>query len=270
MIPTPDSPAWTQIRDGASGSVALAVDFDGSGRREATFRDFVKILPGEFPVWHAVSPPDNEDAPLTPPQYIDWWLTLPQAGVRAVFGYCAGSVFASALADALAERTGTRPPVVLFNPGTPTITTLDRDFSGVVAGLTILTDDERALLLDRAGSIREQHAADFHEVCRQYLALYLEGCATSFERFGIDAEVGAELTQLFRGYIRYLVAANDTGYRDHWARATALTAREQAGNGFSAAETVLDLTRADLLRDSATAELTYQLLNAGVEVGHDH
>jgi hypothetical protein len=267
-----DSPAWTRIRDGVADPVILAVDFDGSGRREATFRDFAKILPGEFPVWHAVAPPDDGDTPLAPDQYVDRWLALPggpRTGVQAVFGYCAGSVFASALADALGGRDGARPPVVLFNPGVPTVATLDRDFGGVVAGLTILTDDERAVLQGRAGSIRKDHGEDFPEVCRQYLALYLEACATSFERFGIDAEVGAELTQLFRRYIRYLAAADDIGYRDHWGQAIALTAREQAGNGFAAEERVLDLTRADLLRDTTTAQLTFRLLRAGAEAGHD-
>ncbi|WP_067889952.1 hypothetical protein [Actinomadura chibensis] len=264
MNPDTDIPAWTRIgAPGAGGAVVLAVDFDGSGRREATFRDLVRLLPDVPEVWQAVPPPD-EHLPGTPPEhYLEWWLGLPGgdgADVRAVLGYCAGGVFASALADAIAARRGDRPPVILFNPGEPTVDTLDRDFTGIVEGMTILADDERADLRERARRARAEAGSDFDALSARYVALYLESSAVAFERFGIDAEVGEQLTRLFQSYVRYLAAARALGYRPGWAGAAALTAREQAGSGFTAAETVFELSRAELLRSPEVAAAARELI----------
>src|SRR5258708_38722188 len=110
------SEAWTHISGSGGDSVVLAVDFDGSGRREATFRDLVKLLPEDLDVWHAVPPEDSHVPGLPPEHYVDWWRGGTGRPVRAVLGYCAGSVYASALADALEADRGARPPGVLFHP----------------------------------------------------------------------------------------------------------------------------------------------------------
>jgi hypothetical protein len=269
-----ENEAWTRISAGAvtGGPVVLAVDFDASGRSEATFRDLVKLLPRGPEVWQAVTPPDDRAAPPdghgagpSAGHYIDRWLALPGGEgtrVHAVLGYCAGSVYASALADALEPRLGTRPPVVVFNPGVPTVDTLSHDFTGIVDGMTMLADEERAALQNRARRIRAEHAADFGAVSDAYAALYLEACATVFERLGIDLGVGKQLTRMFLSYLDYLAAARSVEVRPGWRSGPALTARELAGTGFVEDETVLDLSRAELLRSPEAARIVAGLLAA--------
>jgi hypothetical protein len=260
-----ESAAWTRISGRGDGPAVLAVDFDGSGRREATFRDLVKLFPDELDVWHAVPPDDGHLPGLPPEHYIDWWRGLPggpETAVRAILGYCAGSVYASALADALESDRADRPTVVLFNPGVPTVATLDRDFTGIVDGLTVLDDAERSALRARARRARESSRDDFTAVSGEYVASYLEASATAFERYGISPDVGEQLTRLFRAYVNYLATARAVEVRPGWAASVALRAREQTGSGFGPDETVFDLSRADLLRDQQVASRTLELLFA--------
>jgi len=259
--------AWTRIggEGGHGGPVVLAVDFDGSGRSEATFRDLAKILPSGLEVWQAVPPPDSHTPGLPAQRYTDWWLGLPGGEgtqVRAVLGYCAGSVFASALADSLESRFNERPPVVLFNPGVPTVDTLDRDFTGIVDGMTVLDEEEREALRNRARRVRADFGTDFGAVSGEYVAMYLDACGIAFERYGIDAEVGGQLTRMFLSYVNYLTAARSVGVRPGWSSASALTAREQAGSGFVDDETVFELSRAELLRSPEVARAAFGLLVA--------
>ncbi|GIJ48371.1 hypothetical protein Val02_52570 [Virgisporangium aliadipatigenens] len=250
---------WTRISGNGTGGTVLAVDFDGSGRKEATFRDLVRLLPDDLDVWHAVPPAEAGK----PQDYLDRWRTPPGAPVHAILGYCAGSVYACALADLVEADTGTRPPVVLFNPGLPTVDTLDRDFGGIVEGMTVLTDEERQALRDGARAAREAHGDDFDAVSAEYLAMYLTACDTAFERYGIPPDVGEQLTGLFRAYVTYLSAAREVELRPAWAHASALTAREQAGLGFVPGERVFPLTRAELLRDREVATMALALIATG-------
>jgi hypothetical protein len=255
---------WTHLRGHGGGDLVLAVDFDGSGRNEATFRDLVRLLPEHLDVWHAVPPPDSHLASIPASRFLDWWQVHPYHGrifAHSIFGYCAGSVFASALADDLESRQGLRPTVVLFNPGPPSVRTLNRDFRPIVDAMTILNDDERAALHRRADKIIE-HSDDFDVVSAEFVAMYLEACGTAFARFGIDPDVGAQLTRLFQSYVSYLIAARQIPRDPRWASAISLTSREHADTNFTATEISFDLSRAELLNSSDVVAAVCDLLIA--------
>jgi hypothetical protein len=252
---------WTRLGGRANGDLVLAVDFDGSGRKEATFRDLARLLPGHLDVWHAVPPPGCDRAPAPASRYLQWWEGYPRAGrVFSVLGYCAGSVFACALADDIESRQGLRPRVLLFNPGPPTTATLNRDFRAVVNSMTILDDDERGALHRRADEARERSGDDFDVVRAQFAAMYAEACGLAFARFGIDPDVGRQLTGLFHSYVSYLAAARQVTRDPRWDSAVCLTSREHAGTHFTSTEIPFDLIRTDLLASSQVAGAVGDLL----------
>jgi len=249
---------WTCISEQVGGDLVLAVDFDAAVRREATFRDLARRLP-DMEIWHAV-PPD-QPAAGQPRHYLDRWLELPRAGrVGAVFGYCAGSVFASALAEDLEQRQGSRPEVILFNPGPPSVATLDRDFRGVVGSMEALSSAERADVLGRADSVLARCGDDFDAVSAEYAALYRQACLVVFQRMGIDGDVGDELTDLFRSYVSYLAAARQLQREPLLAPGTSITAREHRGAVCTQEEVTFDLARGDLLRSRAVATTVSELI----------
>lgn len=270
LVESSTSPGWTRLGAGPSGRLVLAVDFDGTGRQEATFRELVRLLPDGLglDVWHAVPPRDPGD--LTPDSYLRWWLETPEREARkveAVFGYCAGSVFACALADVLETRQGRRPAVVLFNPGPPSVATVSRDLGGAIRGMEALTGEERDALHRRVAELREEHGEDFEKVGKRFAELYREASKVVFERWEVDEDVGEELTGLFRAYVAYLAAARALVPAESWGSAASLTAAEQRGSGFTDHEVVFDLPRGELLRSPDVASAVGGLLQAPVLKG---
>ena len=257
---------WTTLsEDRQAGPAVLAVDFDATGRKEATFHDLVQLLAGSRTVRLSVQPPDSHQKALSPDEYLSWWggeaLGSPE-GVGAVLGYCAGSLFACSLADEAERRQGFRPRVVLFNPGKPDATTLKRDFDGTVESMSLLKPDERDAFLARAAARLAETAGSFGDACEAVLDLYDQASGITFERAGIDADVGAELMSVFRSYASYLRAARRVDYRPEWASATALLSTEHVDKPvFAHRELPTGVARERLLADPQVARAVSRLLS---------
>jgi hypothetical protein len=257
---------WTRISDHAESDLVLAVDYYGTGRQAATFRDLVKLLPGPLDVWHAVTPPDGHRLGISARDYLSWWcddLVRSRTPIRAVFGYCAGAVFASAVAGEIERHHGRRPAVVLFDPDEPTADTLSDDFGGIIASMTALSDAERAELRRRTVEVRSSHGDDFEAVSTEYLAIYRKAYDVVFERMDIDSHVGDQLTRVFESYVRYLSAARQLDDTLDREPAPALTSRDHRGSVPSRTEIAFDVGRTDLLGSLDVAKTAYELLMAG-------
>lgn len=255
---------WTRVSDEGGNRRVLAVDFDGSGRPEATFRDLARLLPGHFDVWHAVAPPDSYRMGEPADRYLTWWgdyLRCDQEPVAAVLGYCAGSMFASALADRIEATAGRRPAVLLFNPGAPSVDTIHRDFDGIIGSMPTLNHAERCEMPRRSREIRDRHNGDFERVSCEFAAMYLRACETVFGRLGIDPDICDELTGLFQAYLRYLSAARQIPRQSGWKSASSLCSIEHVGTGFTDREIVFDLRRSELLRSRKVAATTGEILS---------
>lgn len=258
---------WTTIsEDRRGGPAVLAVDFDATGRKEATFHDLVELFPGSRTLRLSVQPPKSHDEALAPGDYLSWWgggAMASSAGVGAVVGYCAGSLFACSLADELEQRQGFRPNVVLFNPGKPDATTLKRDFDGTVGSMSMLKPDERDAFLDEAAVRLAETGDAFGDACDAVLDLYDRASRITLERAGVDADVGAELMGVFRSYASYLRAARLIEYCPRWASATALLSLEHVGKPvFAHKEIPTGVARERLLANTGVARTAFRLITA--------
>jgi hypothetical protein len=256
------SGAWHRLSEGGAAHRVLAVDFDATGRHEATFRDLVRALPGPLTVWHATPPPAGQP-------FLDWWAGQVPDEVTAVLGYCAGGVFACALADDLERRTGRRPTVVLFNPGPPTVATVHRDFGAVFDAMAALDESE-------GGALRARLAAatvdtdDLGLVGSRLLEIHQDACRRIFPRMDIDPDVGEQLSGLLRSYVSYLTAARRLPPRPAWAAATSLFSREYDGVAGFGTPVLFDVARARLLADPEVAATAYGLVTGSPPSGRTH
>jgi hypothetical protein len=261
------SQQWIPISEGEPDRpVVLAVDFDATGRKDATFRDLVQLLPAPLTVWLAARPPDSGAEDLPPSEYLEWWAgdsLQPPVQVGAVLGYCAGSLFASALADEIERRQGTRPKVVLFNPGTPDASTLGRDYRSTIASMSLLSQEERTTFIERADKHIDASGATFDEVSNTIFDLFGEASRIMFQRADIDADIGEELIGVFRSYISYLRAARRLEHRREWASAWAVVSHEHTQEtAFTTSEIRSETAREFLLNDPAVALATFRLIGS--------
>jgi hypothetical protein len=258
--------SWIQISDGGHKSVILAVDFYGTGRREATFRDLVQVFPLPLSVWQTTQPPDSHQVTVPARRYLSWWSDRPRAGealVDGVLGYCAGSIFASAIADELQVQQGKRPAVILFNPGRPTLATLERDFLSAVEAMHPLTTQERVELC--AEQMRAFGAGEhFDATSRHMIDIYIRATKLTSKRVGLDEYIRDELIGLFRSYISYLRAARELEYRPAWASAITLTSADSCTRSeFPRTRIICDADRGGLLRNNDAALTAFNLLVHG-------
>jgi hypothetical protein len=268
--------AWTRISAG-QGATVLAVDFDLTGRREATFRDLARRLPAELTLWQSTPPRDSYWSAIPADRYLRHWGDRPGDGrqpVLAVIGYCAGSVFARAIAADLATRQDRPPALVLFDPGVPSALTLNRDFGTIVGSFTALSQDEHRSLSEDLLRLREQAGDDFDELSAGCLRLYRKAGVIAFERLGIDRDTAVELVALFGAYVSYLAAARTLhghpghGHPGHGhpgaPPAVVLTSREPgSAEGFAGERVGFDVARESLLDDPRAAATAARLITAG-------
>jgi hypothetical protein len=170
-------------------------------------------------------------------------------------------VFASAIADEIERRQGTRPVALLFNPGKPDPVTLISDFRAAITALSSLTPAEQEMAW-REAEFLAGGAEQFPLVADQIMLLYRRFSRTAFARLGIGADVGESLIGIFRSYLSYLCAARELEYGPGWSAATALHSAEGDHPGFSRQAHSFPASRDNLLRTSAVAKLTFDLLTA--------
>ncbi|WP_086847714.1 hypothetical protein [Amycolatopsis kentuckyensis] len=204
--------SWHPIDENADDKeVIITVDFTVTGRPEAGFAELAKHLETPYGIWESLPPAVGDETGMTGDDYLDRWtseLRASGAEVKAVFGYCASSVFALAIAERIATWQA-KPRVVLFDPTAATgFTVLYYGFFRVVDALAaVLTEDE----------VREAHAAgeaaqrthdDLETLTKEFVRLYRDVGTTAFERVELDADRADELVSWFRSYMTYLVAAS--------------------------------------------------------------
>lgn len=257
--------AWRALSTGDQEEVVLACDFPTPIRPEATFADLASRLRPVRTVWEALPPPAGAERGWSADDYLRAWLDELRAAevtVGAVLGFCAGSVFAAAIAERIAPWQERAPELVLFDPERPTGGALYAQYHrGAELFGSVLSPEEVADVLRRGQELL--HANDDVQVFGPALSeLYVAAGDTAFERVGLDPVRRAELSATFTSFVNWVVAADQLDPTPAWARATVVSsATRGGGTGLAGRELPVDVAHVDLLRDDAVAGVLSGLLS---------
>jgi hypothetical protein len=195
---------------GTDGAI-LAVDFANTGRPDSGFGSLLPHLGTDHTLWETVVPEPGAETGMSGADYLDRWteeLADADPPVVAVFGYCASSTFALALADRVA-RWQDRPRTVLFDPTKITGPTVLRyGFQPVVDSLVPVLGEEEVERSREAARKATESCQELSELTVELLRIYSEAGTAAFAKIGLRADRAEELVAWFRSYLHYVVAAS--------------------------------------------------------------
>jgi hypothetical protein len=270
-----DVRTWQTVHSGEVPELVLAADFPMTGRTEGGFADLAAGLHLDCTLWQTVPQPVAPDNPLEMAEYIQPWLREVRAdgrAVRAVMGYCAGAVIASALVTEIAAWQDSAPRIVLFDPETVTVPVAHIQFGRVIGNMTsVLSGDEITLLQESAQALAGQDGVDVPAFASGLFGEFRPVGLAALGRAGVTGEFADELIGLIGSFMSYLSAASSIDPRPGWRQATAISSETDgsglsmlhAGDGESslvAAELSFAVEHQNLLRDDRVAKAVAELL----------
>jgi hypothetical protein len=269
-----ESGSWDVISGADSGPVVLGVDFPAAGREEAGFPALAAMIgPGRR--FLQTRPPTAESCRKLPGDaYVGPWVDgIRQAGhqVLGVLGYGIGSVYAAAIAEAIA-RWQEMPRIILFDPQLSTVELLCREFSREIRGIrSLLSNHELERASKAVAKFSRATPPDVALAAAEMIESYLEVIAEPFERVGLGDARSNNFTVLFVSYMAWLSAADRIDPSSAWKRSTVIASSAYAGlavrppdDGRDLIGRVIpfDVTRADLLRSESVAQAVLGLLES--------
>jgi hypothetical protein len=269
---------WKTLREGTRrDGLLLMVDFDATGRTEARFSDLSQNLETDYPVWETSPPPVGSEAARSGAGHVEYWLRRVEEErhpVRALLGFCAGSVYAAALADRIAAVHGGPPQLILLDPEVTVRQTLMWQYSKVVGLLSSVITKEETAQARAAGQSLSDACPQVRELKDQLMRLVREVCEPAFEQAGLTEALRAELLETFDSFMSYLAGAADLDPLPRWRSATALSSAtpfsgmkgmRSAGMGADtlsvANELEFDVEHAAMLADKDVATAVFKILN---------
>jgi hypothetical protein len=221
-----ETDAWRILTTGDDDQgIVLAVDFDVTGRVEARFSDLAKNLDTGYAIWETVPPPVRTDQTWTGSDYVNHWAR--QAGqpglqVRALLGFCAGSVYAAALAGRISQAQGARPLLLLFDPELSVPQTLLWQFLKIVGFMSGTIPADEAAALREAGQRAFETSPTVGGLQAALVRLLRERGESAFERAGLDQRLRGELLDIIDSCLCYLAAASEIDPLSQWRSAVAI------------------------------------------------
>jgi hypothetical protein len=252
----------------ASGPVVLGACFPAARRGEAGFPDLAtRIGPGYR--FLQTRPPRirsgqwPSDAAYTGPWIEDIRQARPP--VLAVLGHRVGSVYAAAIAEAIAQWQP-MPQLILFDPQPASAELLCREFNAEIEGISaLLGDDELERARKAVAEISLAAREDVACVATEMVESYLEVVTPAFERAGLGDARGEKFTRSFESYISWLSAAGLIDPSGAWERSTGIASSAYAGRapaGPVGRMIPFDVDHADLLRADCVAQAVLGLLQS--------
>ena len=187
--------SWHPIDENSDDKeVIITVDFTVTGRPVAGFTELAKHLETPYGIWESLPPAVGDETGMTGDDYLDRWtgeLRASGAEVKAVFGYCASSVFALAIAERIATWQA-KPRVVLFDPTAATgFTVLYYGFFRVVDALAAVLTEDEVRDAHAAGEAAQRTHDDLETLTKEFVRLYRDVGTTAFERVELDGLVAS-------------------------------------------------------------------------------
>ncbi|MFB6888401.1 hypothetical protein ACFCX4_03695 [Kitasatospora sp. NPDC056327] len=265
--------AHSVLREADGGGLVVLADFGTAGRPSATFTELVEGLRTEATFWETMPPPYGEEEGLDAAGHVARWTADVRASglpVRAVIGFCSGSVYAAALVEEI-SRWQDRPRLVLIDPDLAERRMVIEHYERfMTARLSpVLAPEEVAAALregreaDAAAATALDLAAGLGVLCRRILP-------PACERAGMSGERSTELALIFAAYLHWLAAGAEVDPRPVWKEATALNSATEgfgldafppaARPGLVGTVVEFDLPHLELMRDPGVAECVDELL----------
>lgn len=219
-----------------------------------------RLLSPPRTVWLTEPVPDGDQ--------LTAWLRDVEASehpITAVLGYCIGAVFVPHVAEAVADRLGTTPKAIVFEPEPATKAGLVADFGRALRQFSgVLPDARLAAYLDSANRLQTQ-AADLPELGSGLLDVFRAAATASFEKAGVSAELVGGLTEemvgRFAAFVSYTDAAHRTDPEPDFATTTVIRSSIPARWPTPRAREVrFEVDRPEILRDRGVAEAVSALL----------
>ena len=249
---------WKTLSGDTGDDLVVAMDFEAAGRAEACFADLVPLLDPARQVWIATQP----DAGAGAADRLRYWsdgLRASGRKVRAVLGFCAGGLYAAALAETVAQWQDALPDVVVFDPEPPTPDTLVKQFDNTVRSLaSVLSETELEEVREAVRRVAAEHAdpAELNSLGDALAAVYRECSGPALEKIGLRADFREDLAATFESLMGYLAAAADVPLSDGWASVTAIVSATPIWEPAGVLRAIrTDVAHADLLRSPEIARI---------------
>lgn len=265
------SSAYSEIKQGKSGLLTIAIDFMATGRLEAGFQDLIPNTRLDDTVWHTLPMLAHEGCNLGG-SYIDRWGAEVDAAdlpVRAILGYCAGSIFAPALSERISNRHDGAPKVIVFDPELPDARSMLWNYHKLVGSLSSVLPEGDIEQAQAAGLEAIEQCKGMPDLADRLIALFSEIGQSAFAHMGLDSRRRSELISTYRSFQSYLVAASEMFHEEIWSTSIVISSGSP-DNGLNrlgervrasaAKEYTFDTTHNDLLRGKDVARLVDALL----------
>jgi len=267
---------WNVLTDDDPASVVLAVDFDATGRAEARFTDFVGHLGEGLTVWETVPQAVATRPDLPADAYVKQWVDEIRGSgrtIRAVLGFCAGSVYAAAIAEEIEAWQGTFPLTVLFDPERASAASMYWQFHKAVGQMTPTVGPVETGSAQDAGQRAQEDSRNLADLARRLLMIYHSVATKAFDKLGLDAARRAELTETAGAFLSYLATAEQIEPMPAWRRSTVITSATPT-SGLNALRTLnpgqfdevaaeelrFDAAHVDLLRTAEIGQAVARLI----------
>ncbi|WP_344534643.1 hypothetical protein [Streptomyces albiaxialis] len=254
--------------------LVLAVDFAVSGRPQAGFPDFAALARPQFSLWETLPPAPEEDADMTGVDYVERWAEdalRQERPVKAVMGYCAGAVYAAALAERIGERQGVTPALIGFDPEPPRGDVICHHFGTTMEGMSGLLKPEEIAHAQQAAARALADETDIKKLGDRLLEIFRDVGGAAFARVGLDAKRSEEFVATFGLFLHFFVRGSDLDPTEGWKALTAMTSAtptsglnplsEEARADRVAKEIRFSVEHADLLRTPDVATTVTGLLS---------
>jgi hypothetical protein len=255
---TPDS--YLVLRKADSGRLILAADYAATGRTTATFHDLVDLLETDYTIWETAPLPCGSEPGVTGVDQVDRWERDVRASgltVHAIIGFCAGGVYAAALADRVSSWQDA-PRLILLDPGLVKRTMPVEHVGGLLRRLTGTFTPEQLAEAQAALRTADATANDPLELAANLAGWCRDVIVPALRRAFHSPQASADFVQLIIGYLHWLGGAAQLDPRARWREATALnSASPNFGLHLASPEerptlvgsvTYYDVQHADLMR----------------------
>jgi hypothetical protein len=180
--------------------------------------------------------------------------------LRAVLGYCAGSVLATRLAEVIAAK-GPPPVVVLFDAVATTGGSLAGQFTSVLeASAKHLTADELADAHALAEQLVAEYPDDLPRIAAALIDRYDRLMRAVAGRLSLNEVLRQELTGAFAAYLEYLLLTSEGGFEVSVTDPLFLCSAGYEPPLDGARTIAFDTSHDEMLRDPAVHKIVAELL----------